>query len=235
MKSVAGVRTRFIVVLARLGVTAVLVLLANSLALGQTKRFQIEELTINGLHRAIQNGETTCKQVVQAYIDRARAYNGMCTALVTKDGAPIPPVTGVVRAGLPIKFPTETVAVSKVLPDFDQYRGLPIEFGRMESTVSDPGVQQQYGMRIGIPEAGQLNALETLNIRGERSVTCKGEFDKAPAAGPLPPGAPAVCEQFRKMPDALERAAELDKQYGRKPRSEEPADVLRGFLGEELV
>jgi len=28
---------------------------------------------------------------------------------------------------------------------------------------------------------------------------------------------PATCESFRRMPDALERAAELDKQYGRKP------------------
>ena len=72
-------------------------------------------------------------------------------------------------------------------------------------------------MRVGIPNAGQLNALETINIRGERSVTCKGDFDKAPSAGPLPPGAPAVCEEFRKLPNALERAAELDKQYGSKP------------------
>jgi Asp-tRNA(Asn)/Glu-tRNA(Gln) amidotransferase A subunit family amidase len=72
-------------------------------------------------------------------------------------------------------------------------------------------------MRVGIPNAGQLNALETLNIRGERSVTCKGDFDRAPAAGPLPPGAPAVCEAFRQQPDALERAAELDRQYGMNP------------------
>ena len=48
-------------------------------------------------------------------------------------------------------------------------------------------------------------------------MTCKGDFDKAPSAGPLPPGAPKVCEEFRKLPDALERAAELDKQYGRRP------------------
>jgi len=198
--------------------TAILiVLVATRSVLGQSKGFQIEEMTISSLHRAIQNGETTCRQVVEAYIERAKAYNGMCTALVTKDGAPIAPVTGVIRAGSPINFPTGTVAVSKVLPDFDQYKGLPIEFGRMESTISDPGVQQQFGMRVGIPEAGQLNALETLNIRGERSVTCKGDFDRAPSEGPLPPGAPAVCEEFRKMPDARERASDLDKLYGRKP------------------
>jgi Asp-tRNA(Asn)/Glu-tRNA(Gln) amidotransferase A subunit family amidase len=48
-------------------------------------------------------------------------------------------------------------------------------------------------------------------------VTCKGDRDKAPPAGPLPPGSPTVCEEFRKQPDALERAAELDRQFGRAP------------------
>jgi Asp-tRNA(Asn)/Glu-tRNA(Gln) amidotransferase A subunit family amidase len=72
-------------------------------------------------------------------------------------------------------------------------------------------------MIVGIPNAGQVNALATLNIRGERSVTCRGEFDKHPSLGPLPPAAPPVCEYFRQFPDALERAAELDAQYGRNP------------------
>jgi Asp-tRNA(Asn)/Glu-tRNA(Gln) amidotransferase A subunit family amidase len=87
----------------------------------------------------------------------------------------------------------------------------------MEATASDPAVQQQYGMITGKPNAGQLNALATLNIRGERSVTCRGEFDRHPSEGPLPPDAPRVCEEFRKLPDALERAAELDSAYGRDP------------------
>jgi amidase len=107
--------------------------------------------------------------------------------------------------------------VSQVFPNFNEYAGPPFEFGRMEPTISDPGVQQQWGMRVGIPNAGQINALETLNIRGERSVTCKGDFDRAPSAGPLPAGAPAECEAFRQQPDALERAAELDARYGRTP------------------
>ena len=62
-----------------------------------------------------------------------------------------------------------------------------------------------------------MNALGTLNIRGERSVTCRGDFDRHPSLGPLPPGAPPVCEYFRHLPDALERAAELDAAYGRNP------------------
>jgi len=179
--------------------------------------FRIEEASISDIQSAIRSGQTTCKQVVQSYLDRVKAYNGVCTALVTKDGAPIPPSTGMVRAGAPIQYPTKTVAASTVFPNLDQYKGLPLDLGKMITSASDPGVQLQYGWRVGIPEAGQLNALETLNIRGERSITCKGEFDRAPSAGPLPPGAPKVCEEFRKLPDALERAEELDKQYGRNP------------------
>jgi amidase len=179
--------------------------------------FRIEEASISGIQNAIRSGQTSCKQVVQAYIDRTKAYNGVCTELLTKDGEMISPSMGMVRAGAPIQYPTKTAAVSNIFPDFDQYKGPAFEFGKMLPSVSDPNVQLQYGLRVGIPEAGQLDALETLNIRGERSMTCKGDFDRAPSAGPLPAGAPAVCEEFRKMPDALERAAELDKQYGRNP------------------
>jgi amidase len=179
--------------------------------------FRLEEATIAETHRAIQAGDITCQGIVQAYINRAKAYNGTCTALVTKDGRPIPPAKGTVRAGSPLKFPTQTVAAATFLPDLDQYKGLPLEYGRMEPTVSDPSVQQQFGMRVGIPNAGQLNALETLNVRGERSVSCKASCDLQPSKGALPASCPAACDTFRKQPDALERAAELDKQYGRNP------------------
>jgi len=180
-------------------------------------RFRLEETTIADVHRAIKAGQVTCQGIVQGYINRAKAYNGVSSALVTPDGAPIPQAYGTVRAGSPLKFPTATVKASTLFPDLDQYTGPPIEWGRMEPTSSDPGVQQQYGMLVGIPSAGQANALSTINIRGERSVTCKGAFDKRPADGPLAAGAPPVCEEFRKQPDAMERAAELDKQYGRNP------------------
>src|ERR1700676_834486 len=186
-------------------------------AYSQQSRFHLQEGTIDDVHRAIQDGRITCRGLVELYLHRAKAYNGVSDVLVTKDGAPIPPTRGVVQAGSPLKFPTQTVAISTLLPDFDQYAGPPIEFGRMEPTASDPAVQQQYGMTVGIPSAGQLNALGTINIRGERSVTCKGDRDRRPSDGPLPAGSPAVCEEFRKQPDALERAAELDAQYGRNP------------------
>jgi Asp-tRNA(Asn)/Glu-tRNA(Gln) amidotransferase A subunit family amidase len=183
----------------------------------QEQIFRVEEATIAELHQAIRDGITTCVAVVRQYLERARAYNGVASALVTKDGAPIPEATGTVRAMSPLAFPTQTVNAATILPDLDRYEGPPLEYGRMEATASDPGVQQQFGMIAGIPHAGQLNALATLNIRGERSVTCRGDFDRHPSAGPLPPGAPPVCEMFRRQPDALEQAAELDAKYGRNP------------------
>jgi len=181
------------------------------------QKFRLEEATIEELHAAIQASETTCVEVVRKYVERVRAFNGVASRLVTEDGAAIPEATGTVRAGMPVAFPTETVEASTILPDLDEYQGPPLEFGRMERTASDPSVEQQYGMIVGTAGAGQLNALATLNIRGERSVTCKGEFDRHPSLGPLPPGAPPVCEQFRHLPDALERAAEFDARYGRNP------------------
>jgi amidase len=195
-----------------------LTLVCTVIGAGQSRSaFAIEEATIGSIHAAITSGQTTCRGVVQAYIERAKAYNGVCTALLTPDGADVAPAKGYVRGGAPLLFPTKTVKASTVLPDLDQYQGLPLDYGRMERTVSDPAVTAQMGMRVGIPNAGQLNALETLNIRGERSVTCQGAFDAHPSTGPLPAGAPPACDAFRRQPDALERAAELDAQYGARP------------------
>jgi amidase len=179
--------------------------------------FHVEEATIADVHRAIQQGQTSCRTIVQTYIDRARTYNGTCTQLVTRDGASVTAGSGPVRAGVATAFPSSTTAVASVLPNFDEYAGPPIDFGRMEATSSDPAVVQQYGMVVGIRNAGQINALSTLNIRGERSISCKATCDAAPGSGPLPASCPKACEDFRKQPDALEHAAALDAKYGRHP------------------
>ena len=179
------------------------------------KPFRLEEATIAELHAAIQSGATTVKATVEHYIAWVRAFNGPASMLVTQDGGAVPETYGAVRGYNPIRFPTQTVKASIILPDLDHYKGPPIEYGRMESTASDPSVKQQFGMVVGIPNAGQVNSLGTLNIRGERSVVCRGDYDLHPSKGPLPKGAPPICEYFRQQPDALERAAELDAQYGR--------------------
>jgi len=182
-----------------------------------TNPFQIVEASISDLHVAIQNGSTTCVATVEQYIARCAAYNNPSSLLVTKDGKSIAPSPGTIRAKKAISFPTQTVCAEDLLPDFNQYQGKPLEFGRMDHTASDPQVMQQYGMIVGKPNAGQLNAIATINIRGERSVTCKGDFDLHPSKGPLPAGAPPVCEFFRHFPDALEQAAALDAKYGKHP------------------
>src|SRR5262245_7510327 len=87
--------------------------------------FPIEEATIDGIHAAIRSGQTTCRAIVQAYIDRARAYTGVCTSLVTADGADIPLATGATRTGVPLTFPTKTTTASTIFPDLHQYGGKP--------------------------------------------------------------------------------------------------------------
>src|SRR5262249_41169171 len=144
-------------------------------------------------------------------------YNGTCTKLVTRDGAAVTPGTGKLRAGQLVTYPSETVAIGEVLPNFDRYTGIPMDLRRMETTLSDPSVKQHADIRAGSPHAGQVNALETLNIRGERSVSCKGECDTAPSAGGIPASCPTKCEAFRAQPDALELAAQLDAEYGDRP------------------
>jgi Asp-tRNA(Asn)/Glu-tRNA(Gln) amidotransferase A subunit family amidase len=181
------------------------------------RSFHLLEASIADIHRAIQEKVITCQSLVKAYIARAAAYNGPCTRLVTADGSPIPEATGYVRAGSRISYPTSTFLASDMLPNLSQYAGPPIEFGRMEPSATDPSAQEQIGIVTGIPDAAQVNALETLNIRGERSITCNGDYDRAPSDGPLPPGAPSVCESYRQQPDALERATELDAEYGNNP------------------
>ena len=181
------------------------------------KSFVLEEATIADLHAAIRAGDVTVVEVVQHYIARARAFNGVASVLVTADGKAVPEASGTVRAGAPLRFPAQTVNAADVLPDIARYTGPPLEYGRMQATASDARAMQQYGMIAGIPNGTQLNALATFNIRGERSVTCPDDFDRHPKDGPLPPDAPPVCELFRRLPDALESAAALDATHGRTP------------------
>ena len=65
----------------------------------QEKAFQLLEATIDELQDAIKAGQITCVQVVQHYIERARAYNGVASLLVTKEGEPVAAATGTVRRG----------------------------------------------------------------------------------------------------------------------------------------
>src|SRR5438270_12896660 len=77
--------------------------------LSEDEPFALEEATIDQLHEAIRAGRRTCVAIVQHYIARARAFNGVCSRLVTEAGAPVPEATGAARATAPLRFPGETV------------------------------------------------------------------------------------------------------------------------------
>src|SRR5262245_27149455 len=96
--------------------------------------FVLEEATIDELHQAIRSGQTDCVSVVRHYIDRVRAYNGVASMLVTQDGAPVPEAPGMVRGRAPLRFPTQTVSASSLLPDLHNYTGPPPEYGPQQTT-----------------------------------------------------------------------------------------------------
>jgi len=54
------------------------ILLMPGLALAQTAKFRIEEATIEDIQSAILRGELTSTRVVQLYLNRIKAYNGVC-------------------------------------------------------------------------------------------------------------------------------------------------------------
>lgn len=71
--------------------------------------------------------------------------------------------------------------------------------------VMPSGKGVELGTLTPIANAGQINAFQNLNIRGQRSETCLGPCDTDP-----------------NMPDALETARAFDTKYGNKP----PVDTL---------
>jgi amidase len=47
--------------------------------------------------------------------------------LVTEDSGAVPEMTGAVRSGKTLAFPTHSVKTSDILPDLDKYKGPPLE------------------------------------------------------------------------------------------------------------
>jgi amidase len=159
-------------------------------------KFRLEEARIEDIHRAIKSGQITCEKLVQAHINRIRAYDGMCVAPVNPNDASDP---------------------KSFFPDVAKYTGTPLQPGVLQATISDPAKQQTYGYIRGVKNAGQLRSLSTVNIRGERSATCNATCDLQPSKGPLPGHCSQTCETFRAQPDGIERARELDRRFGANP------------------
>ena len=195
--------------------------------------FIVEEATIDDIHRAIKSGEITCQGVVQAYIDRAKAYNGVCTALVTADGGPVPAATGTCAPARRSSFrrrPSRPRPCSRSRPVHrPAARSRPDGTDRLRP---ERAAAVRHGHRHPERRAAERvrDAEHPRRALGHLQGRVRCASGNSAAAG-----APAACEEFRQQPDALERAAELDAQYGRNPGSREDADVLRHDHGQELV
>ena len=114
----------------------------------QSGGFRLEEATIADIQGAIQRRELTTTQVVQAYLTRIKAYNGVCV---------------------------------------DQPEGL-------------------LGTVTPRPNAGQINALMTLNLRPEHRIAWGFDDHKARSMTDTADADP-------KMPDALDVAATRDAEF----------------------
>src|SRR5689334_12143103 len=109
-------------------ITSFIAVMVSSVA-AHAGEFHIQEASIDSIQNAIKSGDATCKQIVESYIARAKAYNGACSKLVTADGASVKSYLGPTRAGVPLKFPTDTLSIKQMLPDFDKYKGATPDFG----------------------------------------------------------------------------------------------------------
>jgi Asp-tRNA(Asn)/Glu-tRNA(Gln) amidotransferase A subunit family amidase len=127
----------------------------NKLAAKKTV-FRLEEATIAGVHRAFRAKKLTATELVKCYLERIRAYNGVC-------------VSG----------------------DADAATGL------------------QLGDITPIPNAGQLNAFITLNLKEDQR-TKLGFPDRLKRTH--------TGRDDAKYPDALDRARQLDRYFARTGR-----------------
>src|SRR5215510_5974635 len=59
-------------------------------------RFHLQEATINGIQNAIRTGQITTVGLVESYLKRVKAYNGVC---VNEPQGILGPITTIPRAG----------------------------------------------------------------------------------------------------------------------------------------
>ena len=208
--------------------------LASASAMGATialaQGFQIEEATIGDIHRAIRQGETTCVQVVEAYVERARAYNGICTRLVTADGGPVAPGRGAVRAGRPPRVPLLHRAGAR---DSAGLRRLPRAADRVRPHGAHAvGPGRPAAVRHGRRHQGRGPAQRAEHAQPARRALgdVPGRMRRAPVGRRA---ARALPRRLRRVPATARRAREggrARRPVRRESRPRPDADVLRRDL-----
>ena len=206
--------------LCSIGVLAAVALLVGGMwgwqrAAAQGGAFHLEEATIADVHRAIQQAQITCRDLVRAYIDRARIQRrersprhrrwrpdpGVSRHVPRRCSAAIPNADGR-RVHPAARLWSICGTANRARTD----GGDGIGSGRAAAVRNDGGhARQQSNQRARHP-----------NIRGERSVACKGDRDRHPSQGALP----RLARRVRGVPEAARCARArrgLDAQYGNNP------------------
>ena len=196
---------------------AAALLLCPALAFAQS--FQVEEATIEA-HIAPSSGARRRAARSSRPTSSARGpTTASCTQLVTRDGAPVAAGAGAVRAGRAAVVSDATRWPStRCCRTSRSTRALPIELrphgsarSRIRtcssSTAWSSASRRRPGQRAQHAQSSR-RALGDVQSRVRRAPVVRRRCRRA---------APPACEEFRQQPDALERAAELDAQYGSNP------------------
>ena len=118
-------------------------------------RFHLVEATIADVHRAIRSGRSRAAAWCRPTSTARRRITALLISSSPATATPIPPAPGVVRAGAPLTFPTghrqgrrRCFPISTSTPD---RRSTSAAWSRLRPTRR---VQQQFGMIVGVPNAG---------------------------------------------------------------------------------
>src|SRR5215813_13234264 len=130
-------------------------------AFGQTPtdtqwKFHLEEARIKDVHRAIKLGQISCQGVLQAYINRIRAYDGACVELANPNDGNDP---------------------KNFFPNVSQYTGTPLQPGTMRPTISDPSKLQMSGTISGERSVTCKAACDAHPSTGPLPSTCNQACD----------------------------------------------------------
>ena len=177
------------------------------------------------------------KDVVQAYLERVkRLQRRLHGARHAATASRFPRRRAPSRAGCAARCsrprPSPPRAFCRASTQYDGHAA------RVRHDGSDRfGSEREAAVRHGRRHSECRTAQRVRNAEHPRRAFghLQGQLSTRRPGTPLPKGAPPECEKFRQQPDALERAAELDAQYGSNPDLDEDADVLRRHHGEELV
>ena len=132
-----------------LGASLALALSATAAAQDSSSRFHLEEATIVGIQRSLLSGELTTVRLVELYLERIKAYNGIC---VDQPEGILGPVTTIRNAGQ-----LNALATLNLRPAAREAWGFDARKARSMTDAADDD--------SGMPDALEVAALQDRRLR----------------------------------------------------------------------